>query len=298
MAPPSRFDGHLNQALGWLSVGAGLVELLAPRSLGQLIGTGEHSALLRMCGAREIASGIALLSRRAPAASAFSRVAGDAMDLALLGAALRSPNADPKRLMLAATTVLGVSAVDIYAAGRQTGNAFASASATESIGVSIAINSSPQKLYEFWRDFTNFPRFIQHLHAVTGSGEQRSHWIVRGPSNSKLEWDSEIVEDQPHRLIAWRTLPGSELPHHGKVTFQALEGDRGTLVHVQMHYGLPGGALGAALARVLGRDPKGLIKQDLRRLKQLLETGEIATTRGQSAGSRSLVGRRLTRRES
>jgi uncharacterized membrane protein len=290
-------NGQLNQALGWFSVGLGVMELLAPRSLTRMIGAPEQDALVRMCGARELASGIALLSQRAPTTAAFSRVAGDAMDLALLGAAFRSPEADPKRLMVATTAVLGVTALDVYASGRQASTSLSEAPNIETAAVSIGINSTPEKLYAFWRNFENLPRFMDYLEQVTCQDDRRSHWIAKGPGGKRVEWDSEVTHDEPNRIITWRTLPDSQVRHHGSVSFEPERNGRGTLVHVRMHYGSPG-HMSAQLARILGQDPKARIKHDLRSLKQLLETGEIATTRGQPSGARSLLGKTLTRRES
>jgi uncharacterized membrane protein len=289
---------QLARALGWFSVGLGVVQVLAPRSLGRFIGAGEnHAALMRLCGVREIASGMGLLSERAPASSAISRVAGDAMDLALLGAALRSPDAQPARLLGAATAVMGVMAVDVYAAGRHTRNGLAEGGEEVPVKASLAINSPAQKLYDFWRDFENLPRFMERLQSVTRKDETTSHWVAKAPvGGMSIEWDSEIVEDQPGSHIAWRTLPGSQVRHQGSVLFEPA-GTHGCIVHVEMQYAAPGGKLGAIAARILGEDPELQIRRDLRALKQFIETGEVATTRGQPSGARSLLGRTLTRRE-
>jgi uncharacterized membrane protein len=287
-------DQQLSQALGWFSVGLGLVEIFAPRTLGRAIGVGEHPAVMRLCGLREIVSGVGLLSQRSAAAFTWSRVAGDAMDLALLGAALRSPDAKPARVALAATAVAGVTALDVFAGQQTTRTALARAPDALPVKVGVTINSTPDKLYEFWRNFENLPRFMRHLQAVKVINEQQSHWIATA-AGMLVEWDSEIVDDQPGKLIAWRTLPDSQVNHHGTVTFEAASGGRGTILRVELHYGTPGGAVGATLAKVLGEAPGMQIAQDLRRFKQLIETGEIATTRGQPSGSRSLLGRALLR---
>jgi uncharacterized membrane protein len=293
-----RIDPYrLNEALGWFSIGLGLVELVAPRGLGRLIGAGDHPTLMRLCGLREIASGVGLLSQRAPATAAASRVAGDVMDIALLGAALRSPDAQPARLALAATTVLGVAAVDAYAAGQHARIALAEAEDAVPVVVSVAINSSPEKLYTFWRDLQNLPRFMSHLESVTPKTQRVSRWVAKAPGGGYVEWDSEVVEDRPNELISWRTLPGSDVRHEGLVSFEPEGNGRGTLLRVELDYAAPGGALGAGIAKLLGEEPELQIKRDLRALKQLLETGEVTTTRGQSSGKRSFLGKALTRRE-
>lgn len=289
---------QLARALGWFSVGLGLVQILAPRSLGRIIGAGEnHAMLMRLCGVREIASGMGLLSERAPASSAISRVAGDAMDLALLGAALRSPDAQPTRLLGAATAVMGVMAVDVYAAGRQARDGLGEGGEDVPVKASIAINSPAQKLYDFWRDFENLPRFMDRLQSVTHKDENTSHWVAKAPVGSlSVEWDSEVLDDQPGSLIAWRTLPGSQVRHQGSVRFEPA-GTHGCIVHVEMQYAAPGGKLAALAAKIFGEDPELQIRRDLRALKQFIETGEVATTRGQPSGARSFLGRTLTRRE-
>ncbi|MGH8178817.1 MAG: SRPBCC family protein [Steroidobacter sp.] len=289
---PSRWnldDRQLAQALGWFSIGLGLAEVLAPRALGRAIGVGEHPAILRMLGVREIISGIGLLSERAPGSWAWSRVAGDAMDLALLGAAMRSPDAQPQRIAIAATTVLGAAALDVYASQRLM---HAELDAPEiRVREVVAINSTPQVLYAFWSNVENLPLFMSHLQSVSKTGERTSHWVAKAPAGATIEWDSEIVDDEPNARIGWRTLPDSEITHEGIVRFEAATDDRGTIAHVELLYWPPAGKIGAALTHLLGEEPRKQINDDLRRLKQLLETGEVSTTLGQSSGRRSLIGR-------
>jgi uncharacterized membrane protein len=289
----SRFyvdDRQLTQALGWFSIGLGLVELIAPRALGRAIGVGDHPAIMRMLGVREITSGLGMLSERAPGAWAWSRVAGDAIDLALLGAASSSPDAKPERIALAATTVLGVTALDVYSGQRLT-QAQSEVSPQIEVTESITINDTPQSLYEFWKNSENLPRFMQHLESVTVTGERTSHWIAKAPVGTTVEWDAEIVDDQPNQRIGWRTLPDSEVVHEGMVTFEPAIGDRGTILRVELLYQPPAGKVGAYIARLFGEEPAVQINDDLRRLKQLIETSEVATTLGQSSGRRSLIGR-------
>jgi uncharacterized membrane protein len=289
---------RLDQALAAFSIGLGLVELLAPRRLGHLIGAGDHPALFRLCGLREIASGVALLSPKAARIGAMSRQAGDVMDLVLLGAAFASRDARPVRLALATTAVLGAAAVDAYAARRHSLTEPGATAEPVPVSVSIAIGSTPEKLYAFWRDVENLPRFMQHLQSVTRTGERTSHWAAKAPGGGVVEWDSEIIEERPNELIAWRTLPGSDVEHRGRVSFERLGEDRGSTVHVELVYDLPAGRIGAAIAKLAGEEPELQIRRDLRNLKQLLETGEVASTRGQPAGRRSLLGKVLTRSES
>ena len=282
-------DRQLTQTLGWFSIGLGLTELLAPRALGRAIGVGDHPAVLRMLGVREIVSGLGLLSERAPGSWAWSRVIGDAMDLALLGAALRSDEAHPQRIGAAAGVVLGAAALDLYASQRLMHTDME----PPEIRVSevVAINSTPKELYAFWSNLENLPLFMSHVKSVSKTSDRTSHWVVKGPVGATLEWDSEIVDDQTDVRLGWRTLPDSEIRHEGVVSFEAAPGGRGAIARVELLYWPPAGKVGAQLARLLGEEPRVQINDDLRRLKQLIETGEVATTLGQPSGRRSMVGR-------
>jgi uncharacterized membrane protein len=285
----------LNRSLGWFSIGLGLTQLLAPKALGRAIGVGDQSTMMRLCGMREIASGVGLLSGKAPAAFSTARVLGDVMDLALLGASLGSAQANPSRIAAAATAVASVTAVDVYASKLDIQNSMARASQDVPVTVTLAINSPPEKLYEFWRKFENLPRFMQNLESVRETGDRTSHWIAKVPGGVRLQWHSEIVDDQPNQFISWRTREGSELNHCGSVRFDAGPGGRGTIVRVEMYYGLPGGRVAQQAAKLFSVAPESVIREDLRRLKQLIETGEVATTRGQPSGARSLMGRTFTK---
>lgn len=287
----------LDRSLGWFSIGLGVTQLLAPKALGRTIGVGDQSTLLRMCGAREIVSGIGLLSGKAPAAFSTSRVIGDVLDLALLGASLRSPQANPARIAAAATAVAGVTAVDMYASKIDIQRAMTRAPQDLPVTVALAINCPPQQAYEFWRKLENVPRFMRNIESVRETGERTSHWVAKTPGGMRVQWQSEIVEDQPNQFISWRTRADSEVNHCGSVRFDAAPGGRGTLVKVEMYYGLPGGRMAQQAAKLLSAAPETVIKEDLRRLKQLIETGEIATTRGQPSGARSLIGRTFTNKK-
>jgi len=160
---------------------------------------------------------------------------------------------------------------------------------------SITIGKSPEELYGFWRAFENLPKFMKHLESVTCTGLDRSHWIATGPAGTKVEWDAEIYNDKPNELIAWRSLEGSDITNAGSVRFQPA-GERGTTVKVNLNYNAPGGKVSAFLAKLFGQEPGQLIAEDLRRLKQILETGEIATIEGQTSG-RETIGEPLANAE-
>lgn len=145
---------------------------------------------------------------------------------------------------------------------------------------SIIIDKSPEKLYSFWRQFENLPRFMDHLESVNSVGFNRWHWVAKGPAGMRLEWDAEIYNEKPNELIAWRSLDGN-FTNAGSVHFEPAPGERGTLVKVVMNYNAPGGKVSALLAKLFGQEPGQVIEEDLRRLKQILETGEVARIEGQ-----------------
>lgn len=144
----------------------------------------------------------------------------------------------------------------------------------------VTVNVPPEQLYRFWRDFANLPRFMDHLVSVRAEGE-RSHWAARGPAGTTVEWDAEIVNERPNELIAWRSLPGSQVDNAGSVHFTPAPAGRGTVVRVELKYDPPAGKLGSAVAWLFGQEPNRQVREDLRRFKQLMEAGEIPTTRGQ-----------------
>jgi uncharacterized membrane protein len=152
------------------------------------------------------------------------------------------------------------------------------------IETSITINKSPEELYTFWRDLQNLPLFMTNLESVTGLDERRSHWVAKGIGNARVEWDAEIYNEEANELIAWRSLENADVVNAGSVRFQKGPTGHGSYVRVAMNYNPPAGKLGATIAQLLGGEPAQLIKQDLRRLKQIMEAGEVATIDGQTSG--------------
>jgi uncharacterized membrane protein len=148
----------------------------------------------------------------------------------------------------------------------------------------VTINKPAAELYRFWHNFSNLPSFTKHLQDVKVYDERRSHWTTRGPLNGTIEWDAEITEDRPNELIAWRSVENSDVNNSGYIQFRPAPADRGTEVRVSMVYESPTGAIGAALAKLFGKEPKQQLGDDLKRFKMLMEAGEIATTEGQSQG--------------
>ena len=138
------------------------------------------------------------------------------------------------------------------------------------VDADITIARPPAEVYTFWRNLENLPRFMRHLKSVTNNGPNRSHWVADCMAGQTVEWDAEILNDQPHTLIGWRSLPGSMVDTAGSVHFKP-SGDNSTDVHVELQYLPPAGKLGAAFAKLMGTDPANHVKEDLKRLKRELE---------------------------
>jgi uncharacterized membrane protein len=155
----------------------------------------------------------------------------------------------------------------------------------------MIINRSPAELYSFWRNFENLPRFMSHVEEVRVLDETRSHWVVSAPAGTSVEWDAEVYTEKENELIAWRSLPGADVDNAGSVHFEPAPGGRGTLVRVVLKYDPPAGVVGATIARLFGENPEQQIDTDLRRFKQVMETGVVPTTEGQSSGRSASAGR-------
>ena len=173
-----------------------------------------------------------------------------------------------------------------YAAAKVIGKSVAADSVARDVHVeiSIAIDKSPEELYTFWRDFKNLPLFMRNLESVTELSQTQSHWVAKGPGGSTVAWDAEIYTEKENELISWRSLADSDFVNAGSVRFQAGPEGHGTFVRVTMNYNPPAGKVGTGLAQLFGAEPAQLIKEDLRRLKQIMEAGEIATIAGQTSG--------------
>ena len=290
--------------VGWFGIGLGLFAVATPRTLARLIGLeapktrwrgarriraaqllpqtklrGDpvHSLIIRGLGAREILSGIGILARPRPAPWLWSRVVGDMMGLSLLGLALKTPRTDRARLAGATAAIAGVTALDIYASieftrARRARRVPLTVTRTLPLEASILINRPPEECYRFWHDFENLPRFMRSVESVRIESDRRSHWVARAPGGIRLEWDSEIIDDKPDRLISWHSL-NADVPNAGSVHFDPAPGGGGTFVRVRMSHDMP--TLSGIAARVIGKVPKRQVKEDLRRFKQIMETGEM-----------------------
>jgi uncharacterized membrane protein len=277
----------LARGLGWFSIGLGLAEVLAPGGIAKITGVSKkNTGLIRLFGLREIASGIGIFSQgHRPTEAVWSRVVGDALDLACLGAAFASPKTKKGRLAFATANVLAVTALDVLCAqqlgsGEGESEGGRAKKGTTQVKNSLIINRPPEELYRYWRNFENLPEIMHHLESVKVKGDGRSHWVAKAPAGTSVEWDAEVTEDRPNELIAWRSLEGSDVDNSGSVRFEPAPGNRGTIVKVEINYTPPGGALGSLVAKLFGEEPGQQAQESLRTFKQLMETGEVTVSDG------------------
>jgi uncharacterized membrane protein len=163
------------------------------------------------------------------------------------------------------------------------------ATSTIKVRRSETIGRPCAEVWRYVRDLSHFPRWAAHVESVTEEADGSSHWVVRGPGGSRIEWDARIVAETPEERVSWESVEGSDIRHAGVLAVREAPGGRGTELSLHLAYDAPAGVLGDLLARLLGEEPANQAREDLRRLKQLLETGEIATNamRPQAAGRES-----------
>jgi uncharacterized membrane protein len=177
---------------------------------------------------------------------------------------------------------LGIGAAVWAGRHRRQGGARAAADRAVRVEEVVTINRGVHEVYEFWRQFENFPRFMRHLESVERLDGRRSRWRATGPGGLTVTWDAETLEDREDEWIAWRSLPGSRVQNSGSVRFAPAPGARGAEVRVQLQYTPPAGAFGRGIAWLFGEEPEQQVRDDLRRFKQLMETGEIPLSDGPS----------------
>lgn len=144
------------------------------------------------------------------------------------------------------------------------------------VGRAVTINRPVGEVFAFFRDFANLPTFMENVVRIDVLDAQRTHWVVKAPGGGTVEWNARITEEAVNDVIAWASEEGAEVPNSGRVTFRNA-GDRGTVVTATIAYDPPFGALGKLIAKMFQREPAIQARRDLRRFKQLMETGEIAT---------------------
>ncbi|MGN6333419.1 MAG: SRPBCC family protein [Motilibacteraceae bacterium] len=270
--------------LGLASLALGVPLLARPAQALALMGLADKAdrrQLATLVGGRELAAAAALLARP----SRFwlwSRVAGDVMDLALLRSALNGNRRDqPARTRATMGVAAGIGLADLVAAV-----SYRAAHSPLVLTATTTVQASPQQAYAFSRRFEQLPRFMEHLEQVSVDG-RRSRWTAAAPLGKHVSWDAETTTDVPGERIAWRSVGRGPVRTEGEVRFVTAPGDRGTEVHVAMRYDLPAGRLGQAFARFFGQDPHQQLDDDLRRFKQVMETGEVMRSDGAPWGKRA-----------
>jgi uncharacterized membrane protein len=284
-------DGRTHRGatgLALLSLGLGSAQVAAPGAVARLVGADDGPTTRTItrwaCGVRELAAGLGVGASSKPGGWLWARVAGDALDLALLGGvAARHPNRR-NRALGAATAVLGVTAADIATARRASSKPGARSDEL-SVEASITVNRPIIEVFAFWHDLANLPRFMTHLQDVTVLGTGRSRWTAKAPAGQTVMWEAEITEDVAEELIVWRSVEGSDIANTGRVRFNPAPGGRGTEVHVHLQYRPPAGRLGSVVAKLFGESPGQQIRDDLRRFKQVMETGEVVRSEGSPEGT-------------
>ncbi|TDE03384.1 SRPBCC family protein [Jiangella asiatica] len=274
-----RAHDRLARALGWASLGLAVPLLTAPNRVARATGADDSPAapvVIRTTGVRELGHAAALLA--GPPRMVWTRVAGDVVDLAVIALAL--PGRDGLRRRRLAVTMAGVGAVtvlDVYAAvdARRANQFGAGRPGPLKLSASITVNRDPSEAYAIWRDFERLPSFMRHVRSVTPRGDRLWHWVVSAPIGRTVEWDAELTGDDAGRRISWRSVPGGDVDNSGTVHFAPASGERGTEVRVVLHYDVPGGMVGTALATAVGEEPEQQVRDDLRRFKQVVETGRV-----------------------
>jgi uncharacterized membrane protein len=280
-AAPSRWAS----ALAWFSVGLGVTQLLAPRALAKLVGVRDRArtrTVMRALGARELMVGLGLLRARRTAPWLWSRVAGDVVDLGLLArlatAAPHPSRRNAGRVFNALLAVGGVTVLDVIASRRasrtERGALPAGGGGVVTIHSALTVGRPPSEVYAWWRNLHNLAAAMTNVESITVLDELRSLWKVR-VAGKLVEWQAEITGSRPDHLIAWRTLQDADVVHTGNVRFVAAPGGRGTEIHVDVEVTPWGGRVGKAVAKLGRLIPQQQVTNDLRRVKQVLEVGEI-----------------------
>ena len=143
----------------------------------------------------------------------------------------------------------------------------------------VTVSLPAAELYRFWRNFENLPRIMDHLESVTVLDDRRSHWKAKAPAGQTVEWDAEIIHEEPDHLISWRSVHEATVPNAGSVHFDDAGGGRGTVVRVVLEYQPPAGRVGQLVAKLFGEEPEQQVREDLRRFKAMMEAGEIPNSR-------------------
>lgn len=275
----------LGTSLTLVGMGLGLAELAAPAAVGRAVGLGARGGVggvgMRLVGARGLALGLATLLRRKRSGWLWARVGGDLLDLALLGMALgqsgrRGRRDRSLRLPLALGAVAGMTVVDVVRAVRTTraNRAAARAESEKLPALAVTVDRSATEVYSFLRDPNNLTRFLSNVDSVKVRGDGRAELVVKGPVGPRFRCRATIIDSQPGESLNWIvTTEGGDPFCGGTMRLAKAPGDRGTEVHLALDGMMSdgGGGIGASIVRLWTRES---LRNDLRRLKQVLEVGE------------------------
>lgn len=162
-------------------------------------------------------------------------------------------------------------------AAGETGAQVTRAKGSDATAQAVTINKPVAEVYGYFRNFANLPTFMENVERIDVHDDRRSHWVVKAPGGGTVEWDATVTDEEPGRYVAWTSEPGADVPNSGRVEFRDA-GARGTVVSATILYDPPGGIIGKLVAKVFQREPAIQSRRDLNRFKQLMETGEIATS--------------------
>jgi uncharacterized membrane protein len=289
VAPPSDAAGRAQPrvrerarsgvvALGLASVALGVAKVAAPRALARLVGAPDGPRakwIIQGLGAREVVIGVGLLASRRATPWLWARAAGNALELALLGAAVGARREDRRRAAGALGVLAGMTAFDVACAVASTRALRRRVAAP--VRRSVTIARPREEVYRFWRDFANAPAFMSDVESVEVLDDRRSRWSAHGPVGPVVSWEVTVAEDRPDELVRWSSVEGaqSDVRTEGVVRFSdALDG-RGTDVELELGYGVPDDAPERAAAFVARAAAPQRIEAGLARGKALLETGRV-----------------------
>lgn len=278
-------EDRVMRMLGWFSAGLGVSQVSMPGGFARAISVGDgprQRVATVFVGVRELAAAAGLLWQGNPM-WLWGRVAGNLMDLSMLGRAVK--NHDGKgisRTIAATVAVAGITGFDLYAAISRTGR-----KSIVDLTATTTIARSRQEVYDQWRHLDRLPTFMTHVDSVSMTGQRISHWRASAPFGRTVEWDAEITEDVPGERIAWRSVNGALVRNEGEVRFVPAPTEKDTEIHVRMRYSMPAGKAGESVARYFGEDPHQALGDDLRRFKQVAETGEVVRSEGAPSGKRA-----------
>ncbi|MFJ9721452.1 SRPBCC family protein [Streptomyces sp. NPDC101209] len=276
---------RLVRGLGWTSALLGVPQVVAPAGFARALGVGDdfrHRSATTAVGVRELATAAGLLGRPHPT-WLWARVGGDLMDLTMLTRVLKNHDGRGLGRTVAATAaVTAITVTDVYAAVTRTHR-----STPMELTAATTVTQPPEEVHALWRDLERLPDFMAHLDEVRATGPRTSHWRASAPFGKAVEWEAETTQDIPGQLITWRSVDGADIDNSGEVRFVPAPGNRGTEIRVTLRYDLPGGALGKAAARYFGEEPHQQLDDDLRRFKQIAETGEVVRSDGAPGGKQA-----------